>query len=76
MFDFHGSGMLNYRELALLLSALLPLMPRLELRKALKHFYLTDWDNTGKISHEQLLRTIGFVVSRSLEAAPPALAHP
>jgi len=61
MFDFHQEGGVDYRELSLMLSALLPNVPRMDLRRLVRHFQVADVDNDCRISYTEMMRALGFV---------------
>ena len=65
MFDFHQEGGLDYRELSIMLSALLPDVPRMNLRRLVRQFQIADVDNDNRISYKEMMHALGFVVSTS-----------
>eukprot|EP00873_Tetraselmis_striata_P004123 jgi/Tetstr1/424387/TSEL_014946.t1 len=61
-FDLHRMGAVNYRQLTLLLAALLPSLDKADLRRALGHFQIMDVNNDGRIDYSELMHALGFVV--------------
>ena len=62
-FDFYGSGCLNYRQLSLMLVALLPGVDVGDVRRVVRHFHLMDWDDLAMITYDDLMKVLGFVVT-------------
>ena len=58
MFDFHGSGCLDFRQFALMLTALLPKVDIGDVRRLVRHFQLMDWDDLALISYDDVMKAV------------------